>query len=257
MVAGLLESQILTQIDQAMPGLENMALDELMLDRIPQWITAMVRVYRWSEPTLSLGHFQSMPEDEAAIWSKLPRVTRKTGGGAIVHHHEMTYCLAVTSSSAAGKKGHSDKLYRAVHNSIVDALRGLGWNAQLSETCTCNLDSAAGSSPFLCFDRRSPVDVVINGKKIVGSAQRRTARGLLQHGSILLRSSEHAPHLPGILEIGQSGFGDEPKLNLREGASPGANLKRVENAKTSSLESQLNEEWLVEIVNRGLQLALS
>jgi lipoate-protein ligase A len=257
MVAGLLESQILTQIDRPMPGLENMALDESMLDRIPPGISAMVRVYRWSEPTLSLGHFQSMPNDETAPWSKLPQVTRKTGGGAIVHHHEMTYCLAVTSSSAAGKKGHSDKLYRAVHNSIVDALRGLGWNAQLSETCTCNLDSAAGSSPFLCFDRRSPVDVVIDGKKIAGSAQRRTARGLLQHGSILLRSSEHAPHLPGILEIGQSGLGDEPKLSLRKDTSPVSDPSRAENAKPGSLDSQLNEEWFVEIVNRGLHVALS
>ena len=228
-----------------------------MLDRIPPGIAAMVRVYRWSEPTLSLGHFQSMPDDETAPWSKLPRVTRKTGGGAIVHHYEMTYCLAVTSSSAAGKKGHSDKLYRAVHDSIVDALRGLGWNAQLSETCTCNLDSAAGSSPFLCFDRRSPVDVVIDGKKIAGSAQRRTVRGLLQHGSILLRSSEHAPHLPGVLEIGQAGFGEEPKLSLRAGTSTNADPSRVENAKPNRLESQLTEEWLVEIVNRGLQLALS
>jgi lipoate-protein ligase A len=257
MVAGLLESQILTQIDRPMPGLENMALDESMLDRIPPGISAMVRVYRWSEPTLSLGHFQSMPEDETATWSKLPRVTRKTGGGAIVHHHELTYCIAIASSSAAGKKGHHEKLYRAVHNSIVDALRGLGWNAQLSEDCTCNRNSAAGSSPFLCFDRRSPVDVVIDGKKIVGSAQRRTARGLLQHGSILLRSSEHAPHLPGILEIGQSGFGDKSKLSLREGASTGVDPRRVENTKTISLESQFSEEWCVEIVNRGLYLALS
>ena len=228
MVAGILESQILTQIDRPMSGLENMALDESMLDRIPPGITAMVRVYRWSEPTLSLGHFQTMPPDDTEAWCHLPRVTRKTGGGAIVHHHEMTYCLAVASSSTAGKKGHSDKLYRAVHNSIVEALRDLGCNAQLSETCTCNRDSAIGSSPFLCFDRRSPVDVVIDGKKIAGSAQRRTNRGLLQHGSVLMQRSEYAPHLPGVLEIGGHGSG-----------------------------TRFNEDRLVEILTRGLSLALS
>jgi lipoate-protein ligase A len=211
-----------------MSGLENMALDESMLDRIPPGITAMVRVYGWSEPTLSLGHFQTMPQDETAAWSELPRVTRKTGGGAIVHHHEMTYCLAVGCSSSAGKKGHSDILYRAVHNAIVDALRNLGWNAQLSEACTCNRDSDGGSSPFLCFDRRSPVDVVIDGKKIAGSAQRRTNRGLLQHGSLLMRCSEHAPHLTGVLDVGGCGSG-----------------------------VQLDEDWFVEILTRGLSLALS
>jgi lipoate-protein ligase A len=227
-VAGFLESKILTQIDRPLSGLENMALDETMLERIPPGITAMVRVYGWSEPTLSLGHFQTMPQGETAAWSELPRVTRKTGGGAIVHHHEMTYCLAVGCSPSAGKKGHSDKLYRAIHNAIVDALRDLGWNAQLSEACTCNRDSAGGSSPFLCFDRRSPVDVVIDGKKIAGSAQRRTNRGLVQHGSLLMRCSEHTPHLTGVLEAG----------GCRSGV-------------------RLDEDWFVEILTRGLSLALS
>jgi lipoate-protein ligase A len=257
MVARLLDSQILSQIDSPKPGLENMTLDESMLDRIPAGITAMLRVYRWSQPTLSLGHFQTMPEGNVAPWSNLPRVTRKTGGGAIVHHHEITYCIAIASSSLASKKGHHEKLYRAVHDSIVDALRGLGWNAQLSENCTCNINSGIGRSPFLCFDRRSPVDVVIDGKKIVGSAQRRTSQGLIQHGSILLRSSVHAPHLPGILDIDRFNSLEKSKVSLRENAFPDAEPVKAKDATPSCLESQLNEEWCVEIVNRGLFLALS
>jgi lipoate-protein ligase A len=240
-----------------MPGKANMALDESMLDRIPDGVAAMVRVYRWSEPTLSLGHFQTMPQDTTATWGGLPQVTRKTGGGAIVHHHEMTYCLAVASTSAAGKKGHSEKLYRAVHNSLVDALRDLGWNAQLSEACTCNRNSAGGSSPFLCFDRRSPVDVVIDGNKIAGSAQRRTIRGLIQHGSVLLRSSDYAPHLPGILELSRTVSCENPSNVLRKGAEADAESEPMESPKPVDLDTRLNEGWLVEILTNGLLQALS
>lgn len=257
MVARVIDSQILSQIDLPKSGLENMTLDESMLDRIPAGINAMLRVYRWNEPTLSLGHFQTMPEGNADQWSNLPRVTRKTGGGAIVHHHEITYCIAIASSSLASKKGHHEKLYRAVHDSIVDALRGLGWNAQLSENCTCNIHSRIGGSPFLCFDRRSPVDVVIDGKKIMGSAQRRTSQGLIQHGSILLRSSVHAPHLPGILDIDRFNSAEKSKFSLREDACPGGEPIEENMVTPSCFESQLNEEWCVEIVNRGLCQALS
>ena len=234
-----------------------MAMDESMLDRIPDGVRAMVRVYRWSEPTLSLGHFQTMPQDETAAWGGLPQVTRKTGGGAIVHHHEMTYCLAVASTSTSGKKGHSETLYRAIHNSLVDALRDLGWNAQLSESCTCNRNSAGGSSPFLCFDRRSPVDVVIDGNKIAGSAQRRTMRGLIQHGSVLLRSSEYAPHLLGILELSRAISCENPLRVLREGTEPDAESEPVESRKPVDQGIRLNEDWLVEILTNGLLQALS
>lgn len=234
-----------------------MALDDSMLDRIPDGVAAMVRVYRWSEPTLSLGHFQTMPQDITAAWGGLPQVTRKTGGGAIVHHHEMTYCLSVASAFTAGKKGHSEILYRAVHNSLVDALQDLGWNAQLSEACTCNRNSAGGSSPFLCFDRRSPVDVVIDGNKIAGSAQRRTIRGLIQHGSVLLRSSDYAPHLPGILELSRSISCEYPSDVLRDGTEPDAESRPVESRKPVDQGIRLNEDWLVEILTNGLVQALS
>jgi lipoate-protein ligase A len=254
------ELEILHQLDPPMTGLANMSMDESMLDRIPAGVAAVIRVYRWSEPTLSLGHFQTIPAGNVAPWSGLPHVMRKTGGGAIVHHHELTYCIAIAGGSDAAKKGHNEALYREVHGCLVDVLRGLGWNAQLSETCTCKIGSAAKlgstgqssvagqsgsaveSSPFLCFERRSPVDVVVDGYKIVGSAQRRTSRGLIQHGSVLLRHSEYAPHLPGLLEIHRSSASEEPKRKEWD---------------HTVLNVDPNENWLVEILNEGVSRALS
>jgi lipoate-protein ligase A len=71
----------------------------------------------------------------------------------------------------------------------------------------------ANETAFLCFERRSPGDVVVAGMKVGGSAQRRNRGALLQHGSVLLRRSPFAPELPGIAEL--TGVIIEPS-DLRE-----------------------------------------
>ena len=83
-------------IDVARDGIENMALDQYALEWSAEHRCALLRVYRWSEPTLSLGYFQSFGDRrlEPAVMD-LPVVRRATGGGAIVHHHEWTYCIAL------------------------------------------------------------------------------------------------------------------------------------------------------------------
>ena len=174
----------------------------------------VLRIYRWSEPTLSLGHFQRVEDLALAADTQanpqlreIPWVKRKTGGGAILHDLELTYSIIVpaTWSFQAGtvrtlpdrsgsfdpSKGHSEGLYRAVHDSVVSGLIELGISASLSESCTCKVagrESTEGE-PFLCFHRRTPVDVVVGEHKVLGSAQRRSRFGLLQHGSLLIRSS--------------------------------------------------------------------
>jgi lipoate-protein ligase A len=52
--------------------------------------------------------------------------------------------------------------------------------------------------PFLCFQRRANGDVVAGGKKILGSAQRRSRGALVQHGSLLIRASNFAPEIDGL-----------------------------------------------------------
>jgi lipoate-protein ligase A len=208
------------RVDKPATGLRNMEVDEAMLREAEHCGSLVLRVYRWENPTLSLGHFQrdsDVPTN--AAWGDIDRVIRKTGGGAIVHDRELTYSLVIPhlphnkrqqtaeippsfdNPPSFGTKGPSEMVYRAVHLGLVSGLRELGLNANLAEECTCKIDGKSTNQSFLCFERRSPVDIVIDGGKVVGSAQRRTQFGLLQHGSILLRSSRHAPHLAGILDF--------------------------------------------------------
>ncbi len=197
-----------------------MEVDQAMLQQAEHCKSMVLRIYRWETPTLSLGHFQrdsDIPSDEA--WSQIDRVTRKTGGGAIVHDHELTYSLVIphvqnqhdsqpteisqhaSSTPSFGTKGPSELVYRAIHIGLVKGLQDLGLNAALAEECTCKIDGVPANQSFLCFERRSPVDIVVDGAKVVGSAQRRNQFGLLQHGSVLLRRSFHAPHLAGIQDF--------------------------------------------------------
>jgi lipoyl(octanoyl) transferase len=170
-----------------------MAADEVLLESARDGI-ASLRFYGWSAATMSLGYFQAdklRGEDERL--ASLPFVRRPTGGGALVHHHELTYALALPAASLWQGRGQSSWLCR-MHTIISDSLRELDVNPE-----TISKEQPAPN--LLCFHHLTPGDLVLDRAKIVGSAQRKQRGCLLQHGSILLAASPHAPTLPGILEL--------------------------------------------------------
>jgi lipoate-protein ligase A len=170
-----------------------MAADEVLLESA-QGGTASLRFYGWSTATVSLGYFQAdklRREDEQL--TSLPFVRRPTGGGALVHHHELTYALALPAASSWQGRGPSSWLCR-MHTIIADSLRELGVNPE-------TFSNEQPAPNLLCFHHLTPGDLVLDRAKVVGSAQRKQRGCLLQHGSILLSVSPHAPTLPGILEL--------------------------------------------------------
>ena len=175
-----------------------MAVDEVLLERAAEGAPPCLRFYRWSEPTLSLGYFQSVAARAEHPESRhVPLVRRSTGGGAILHHHELTYswtCSTIHRSAAASRE-----LYLAFHETARELLHPLGIQAEL---VTTPLLSVPGPEPFLCFQRRAEGDLVVGPHKILGSAQRRRQGALLQHGSLLLKTSDQAPQLAGLAALG-------------------------------------------------------
>ena len=146
-----------------------MALDEVLLESAAQRRVATLRFYGWSEPTLSLGYFQSFCDAHAHAPSRgCPVVRRQTGGGAILHDRELTYCLAlpVAHPLAAG----ATPLYLAVHEALTSALARLGIQATLR---AASEDPSNRGESFLCFQRRTRGDVLLGTPKVCGSAQRR------------------------------------------------------------------------------------
>ncbi len=174
-----------------------MAIDQMLLESVAASGQPTLRVYGWADPTLSLGYFQEVAEREAHQSSRpLAIVRRATGGGAIVHHHELTYSVFVPLEPV--QIGANSNLYTLVHGAMIQALADLGIRAirfDQSATKVCY------DCPFLCFMRRSSNDLIVNGYKVLGSAQRKSRTAVLQHGSLILRSSEFAPELPGLAEL--------------------------------------------------------
>jgi lipoate-protein ligase A len=184
-------------IDPPARGPWNMAVDDALLESAGDGATTL-RLYEWSEPTLSLGYFQTATERAGHAASRdCPLVRRASGGGAILHDRELTYCLAMPIAERFGAR--ANLLYDAVHGALIDSLAAVGVPSHLHEPTVT--EAAPAPPPFLCFHRRTRGDVLCGQAKIAGSAQRRQRGGLVQHGSILLAQSAAAPELPGIEQI--------------------------------------------------------
>ena len=170
--------------DDEFDGPTNMARDEHLLDD-EAGRPASLRIYAWKPPTISLGCFQrfaqvaELPHDVR----DLPIVRRQTGGGAILHDREVTYCLVMDDSVALARQSPA-AAYRLVHECWQAALAESGIVTELAPD-SFPLPSPR-SGPFFCFEKPGRTDLLLNGRKLLGSAQRRTRGRVLQHGSLLL-----------------------------------------------------------------------
>jgi lipoate-protein ligase A len=141
----------------------------------------ILRIYSWRPWAVSYGHHQKpeaflRAEIEARGWGF---VRRPTGGRAILHAQELTYAVVGTSPSPLfGSDLHAT--YEVINRALLAFLRRLGLEPDLSEG-----ESLAAARGAVCFQSAGRHEVTVGGKKIVGSAQRRTGDVFLQHGSIL------------------------------------------------------------------------
>ena len=190
-------------VSEPASGAMNMALDEAMLESASQQRNdiATLRIYSWAKPTLSLGYFQRAADRELHPDSgECELIRRPSGGGAILHDRELTYALVLPAAMAKGEAASG--WYFKVHDALIAAIAELtGARAVLCENPP---QLNARDEPFLCFQRRAAGDVLLGEHKIAGSAQRRRSDAILQHGSVLLQTSPHAPELPGISDLSHS-----------------------------------------------------
>jgi len=158
-----------------------MAIDRALLQAARE---PTLRFYGWHPPAISLGCCQKNATELAALSALgLPLVRRPSGGGAIVHWHELTYAVILPLGHPAIAGLSIQESYHALHEPILRALHKLGVLAARRQ----GLTSKDSSRAPLCFHRASELDLMLDDKKLLGSAQRRTRGRLLQHGSLLLQ----------------------------------------------------------------------
>lgn len=203
-------ASILVWWDGSADAFLNMAADESLAAESLRHGGPVVRFYGWEPTSVSLGAFQRLA-DARRIASLVgtPIVRRPSGGGAIVHGSDLTYAAAVPKTHPWG--GAPQTFYDAFHLALVAELVHRGLAARRHEPSP-GRSPAGDAERFFCFDRRAAGDVVVAGggaatagdPKVLGSAQRRLAGCVLQHGSLLLRSNpavgSEARH-PGVWDL--------------------------------------------------------
>ena len=158
----------------------NMAIDEALLENAA---VPSIRFYRWHSPALSFGYFGRL-SDVAGHVSARDLVRRWTGGGIVLHGDDLTYSIMIPASDAAFGES-SVSMYGKIHHTLCRVLIGKGLGAELVGSARgADRTPQRGVPSDNCFANPVRADVMINGRKIAGAAQRRMHRGLLHQGSI-------------------------------------------------------------------------
>ncbi|NEX14090.1 MAG: ligase [Prosthecochloris sp.] len=185
----------------------NMAFDRSLLELFTKGAfqqrfgsgSMLWRFYSWSPSAVSLGYSQSIEEidREQCRMRNIDIVRRPTGGRAVLHSDEFTYSLLADT-------GHkSAEIYAVVHEIIRQALLTLGVEAEFCRTTPDMRKRYGAAESVSCFTASARNELHVDGRKLVGSAQRRTDNVILQHGSLLL--SDRHKMLRDLLKCSDGG----------------------------------------------------
>ncbi|NOX15136.1 MAG: lipoate--protein ligase family protein [Epsilonproteobacteria bacterium] len=167
---------------------ENMAIDESLLSKCQD--EPIFRVYSWEENSFTIGRFQKI--EDIKDWQRYGKnwAKRVTGGGLLLHGFDLSYSI-ILPTKLLGKKSVKQS-YEYLCEFLLNFYKKLGLETNWAKDIFAN--SLSHSS--FCQEGFEPYDIIIDGKKIGGNAQKRTKKLILQHGSIPLKtdSREHAGH---------------------------------------------------------------
>ena len=182
--------------DPARAGAENMAADHTLAHSVAQGgpssgkgsaaPPAVLRLYTWKRPTISFGRNEPVlgvysPDSDQL--RNIDLVRRPTGGRAVLHDAELTYAVAVPSRALGGAR----ETYRVLNHALLNAVRSLGTVADIHGDPN---ERALPLSAGPCFQSPAEGEVIVNGRKLIGSAQARIGGALLQHGSIMISGDQ-------------------------------------------------------------------
>jgi lipoate-protein ligase A len=164
---------ILDQSAQPESAAWQMACDEVLLRSST---CALLRVYSWASPAWTFGYFQKLQTVQEALGnSGFSLMRRWTGGGMVDHTQDLPYSLILPSHHPWAHQTAKES-YRLIHTALLKSLQAQKINASLQHG-----EPQTGAQ---CFQSPVTADVMLDGQKIAGAAQRRSRHGLLHQGSI-------------------------------------------------------------------------
>ncbi len=174
----------------SLDGTDNMAIDEALLSSFtPQISEPVLRLYGWQPAALSLGRFQKAEEvldTDRCSHLTVPVVRRISGGGVIYHADELTYSI-VCSPEQISPADSVKESFRILTGFLLEFYSRLGLVATYAVDSISERGTLGCRTAF-CFAGKESFDIVVDGKKIGGNAQRRKKDLIFQHGSIPLQN---------------------------------------------------------------------
>jgi lipoyl(octanoyl) transferase len=178
-------------LDGPNTGAYNMAVDEALLQEVTADQSSRLtylRFFQWAYPTLSLGFSQKAARVIDFNFCRkrgIEWVRRITGGKAVLHHKELTYSI-VSNDALFFPLQDIGKIYKRIAQALVLGFRHLGIETRLAGEADSRNQMLRSPATSACFAVSNHHEILWSGRKLVGSAQRRTKTAFLQHGSILL-----------------------------------------------------------------------
>ena len=182
-------------LEPALTGAVNMHRDAELLSSHTLTTPVTLRLYTWLRPTVSVGYMQepeALLDLDACRSAGVDVVRRPTGGRAVLHWEEITYAVVASARDPRFGNGVAGA-YEVIGACLAAALSRLGIETQLSRP---ERDPGRLRLRQPCFASAGRAELLAAGRKLVGSAQRRTAGAFLQHGSLLVGPA----HL-GLVEL--------------------------------------------------------
>ena len=232
-------------IDGATDGLRNMAIDAALLDEVESspGTRTIVRFYGWRTPTISLGRNQKIENAVDVDYcrkSGIDIVHRPTGGRAVLHDDELTY--AVVSNDIESFGGTIYGNYKRVSEALCLGYNRLGVPAVLAPDTRKAVPLSNGGDPP-CFLSPSRYELMVEGRKIAGSAQRRVRRSFLQHGSMPITCNRKA--LAGATRLGDASSLEQEMAGVAEFLSHRPSLEQLRNAFIRAFQDYFSIEFVL------------
>ncbi|MBD3321439.1 MAG: hypothetical protein GF350_10135 [Chitinivibrionales bacterium] len=208
-----------------------MTADLYLLAHCRETETVFIRFYGWSPPAISLGYREnpaSTLDFDALRKDKVDWIRRATGGRAVLHWEDITY--SVIFSRAIAAMGNSvSRTYNLICRCLQEGLKRCGVTST-SHNSAPDIARERSAVRLPCFLAPNRDEIMVDGKKLVGSAQKRTADAVLQHGSIPWTGAYR--RLPDYLALAQQKRESQKRLLARKCTSireiaPGSSQNKV------------------------------
>ena len=210
----------------------NMAIDEMLVVSGQ----SVLRFYAWSEPSITAGYFQNLKVIAKKFQAEekgIPVVRRLSGGGAVLHGQDLTFSLCLPVSNPFFPTDVKSS-YLKINEAVRLGLKAQWPNLDYADCRTAG-SSKKQSDQRVCFDSPACYDLLLHGKKVLGSSQRRIGKALLHQAAVFLKW-EHDLLRQRILE----GFQSAWKVAFEEKALSAQEIRRAEEMEESRYASS---EW--------------